>query len=121
MRTFTLIALIGLTAALELKSGTKAETQKDLAQIAAQQDGTEDWDGDEGDESGDESGDEDVSPGIDDIYYALFQMYDLDGSGTISREEFTTASEMMVTELEANGYYSDSWSAVAADADWIYD
>jgi hypothetical protein len=28
---------------------------------------------------------------------------------------------MMVTELEANGYYSDSWSAVADDADWIFD
>jgi len=48
-------------------------------------------------------------------------MYDLDGSGTISRDEFTTASETMVTELEANGYYNDSWSAVAADADWIFD
>jgi len=31
MRTFTLIALIGLSAALELKAGTKVETQKDLA------------------------------------------------------------------------------------------
>ena len=135
MRTFALAAVFGLASALKLKQGTVAEitTECDngvsaacdlLAACEAGDAAVCPWEvddnGNDNTGTGNDAGEE-INPGIEDIMYLTFTLFDQDKNGSISADEFTKTVNDLTQELESKGYYNCSLNSLVDNADYIYE